>query len=359
MEEVRQARRIAVTAAYGGGGLGLFAATLAGVVISQAKLTRRAIKPLGVAPLCADGVYGSEYDGEPIVLALLGDSSMVGYGVTRVAETPGALLGTGLSRFARRPVRIVSAAAVGATSPSLAVQVDMVLDDRPDAALIFIGANDVTHRIRPSVAVGHLGLAVRRLFTGGAQVVVGTCPDLSTILPTRPPLRWIARRWSRQLATAQTVVVVESGGRTVSLTDLLGPEFVARRHEMLCHDRYHPSAAAYARAAEALLPSLAAALGIGPDPAAVPEPERGEGVRSLPAAAVEAAAAAGTEVTPTAVAGRERGPWGRWAELRHRIRVRVGHVETPAAPTSSPPQPPPGAGIGDNGESPRAVEEAV
>ena len=69
--------------------------------------------------------------------------------------------------------------------------------------------------------------AVRQLRAAGAQVVVGTCPDLGTVQPIRPPLRWLARRWSRQLAAAQTVAVVEEGAWTVSLADLLGPRFAA------------------------------------------------------------------------------------------------------------------------------------
>ena len=128
-----------------------------------------------------------------------------------------------------------------------------------------IGANDVTHRIDKSVAVRHLAQAVpRACATLGAEVVVGTCPDLGTIEPVAQPLRLLARRWSRDLAAAQTVAVVEAGGRTVSLGDLLGPEFAERPHEMFSADRFHPSPAGYARAAAALLPSVCAALGIWP-----------------------------------------------------------------------------------------------
>ncbi|MGB9378362.1 MAG: hypothetical protein WCB04_12705, partial [Mycobacteriales bacterium] len=43
-------------------------------------------------------------------------------------------------------------------------------------------------------------------------------------------------------------------------------------------------------------------------------------VSSLAEAAAVAAGEPGTEVTGTEVAGRERGPEGRWVVLRHRIR---------------------------------------
>src|SRR2546429_6684469 len=132
----------------------------------------------------------------------------------------------------------------------------------------------------------------------------------------------MARRWSRQLAVAQTVAVVEAGGRTVSLGDLLGPQFDAEPDRMFSTDRFHPSADGYAAAAGALLPTVLTALQPGDEPRRLGV---GEGVRSLPRAAVEAADRAGTEVSRTDVAGRERGPAGRWAQLRHRGWRRPEH----------------------------------
>ena len=120
---------------------------------------------------------------------------------------------------------------------------------------------------------------------------MGTCPDLGTVEPVPQPLRWIARRWSRQLAAAQTIVVVEAGGRTVSLGDILGPEFAASPKEMFGPDRFHPSAAGYASAAAALLPSVCAALDVwfGGRAEQAPDLGRGEGVPPIALAAVEAA----------------------------------------------------------------------
>jgi hypothetical protein len=177
-----------------------------------------------------------------------------------------------------------------------------------------VGANDVTHRVRPSEAVRHLVEAVRRLVAADCAVVVGTCPDLGTIEPIAQPLRTIARRWSRMLAAAQTIAVVEAGGRTVSLGDILGPEFAADRG-MFSADRFHPSATGYARAAAAMLPSVVDAAGL-PHPQ---DPNRpGDGVLPVAQAAVAAADAAGTEVAGVELGGSSRGPRGRWAFLRLR-----------------------------------------
>jgi lysophospholipase L1-like esterase len=215
-------------------------------------------------------------------------------------------------------VQLHNFAVVGCTSKRLGYQVEEVLEVRPDIAVILIGANDVTHRSGAGAAVRHLADAVRRLRLIDAQVIVGTCPDLGSVQPIRPPLRWLARMWSRQLAAAQTVAVVEAGGRTVSLGSLLGPTFAAQPHRMFSFDRYHPSADGYALAASVLLPTVVAAMRtpISKQQAA----ESGvDGVRSLPQAAAEAVRHAGTEVSRVRVAGRERGPAGRWAQLRRRM----------------------------------------
>jgi hypothetical protein len=142
----------------------------------------------------------------------------------------------------------------------------------------------------------------------------------------------VARRASRILAAAQTIAVVEAGGRSVSLGDLLGPEFLAAPGQMFSADRFHPSAAGYAAAAAALLPSAGAALGHFNVADDSPSRTHGEGVLPLAQAAVEAADAAGTEVAPAALAGRDRGTMGRWVQLRHRIRQVT---TTPAEPATT------------------------
>ncbi|MDP9395237.1 MAG: SGNH/GDSL hydrolase family protein [Actinomycetota bacterium] len=317
MIRVRRARRIAVAAAYGGGGAGAVGAAVFGLLATQAKIARRTIGLPTAQPPAASGWYGTG-SGEELRVAFLGDSTAAGLGVHRPQETPGAVLAAGLARLSGRAVRLTNVAVTGARSTDLERQVQLALEDRPHVAVIMIGANDVTHRVRPSTSVRLLEQAVRRLRAADVEVVVGTCPDLGTIEPIAQPLRWVARRWSRQLAAAQTIAVVEAGGRTVSLGDVLAPEFAARPSEMFGPDRFHPSAAGYGSAASALLPSACAAIGCSAEVEAPPDVRRGEGLRSVAVAAVEAAERPGTEVSGAQVAGRERGPRGRWALLRHR-----------------------------------------
>ena len=163
-----------------------------------------------------------------------------------------------------------------------------------------IGANDVTSRTRPAVSVRHLADAVRRLTAAGCEVVVGTCPDLGTIRPIAQPLRTFARRWSREMAAAQTVAVVEAGGRTVSLGSVLGPAFASDR-SMFSVDEFHPSAVGYAQAAAVLLPSVADAVGVWPAP---------------PTAACAPSAAAPCARSPGPRRGRPAGPAPRSSRPR-------------------------------------------
>jgi lysophospholipase L1-like esterase len=329
MGRIDRIRQVAVAAAYGGGGVGLLSMLAVGTLLGEAKLARRTIGPAQSPPPRCDGRYGTEYDGPPLRLAVLGDSSAAGYGVALPRETPGALLAAGLAERLHRPVTLCSLAVVGSTSAGLVPQCEDAVELRPDLAVILVGANDVTHRVPATVAVAHLAMTVRQLRAVGTRVVVGTCPDLGTIRPIAQPLRWLTRRWSRQMAAAQTIAAVEAGAATVSLGDLLGPEFDAAPEAMFSADRFHPSAVGYAAAASAMLPTVVAAATADDLSTVGGAPGADAGIRSLAQAAAEAADRAGTEVTGARVAGREHGPAGRWAHLRHRVRQLTERPQDP------------------------------
>jgi lysophospholipase L1-like esterase len=340
-----RARRIALQAAYGGGGLGLIGAAVAAVLVSQAVLVRRAIPKDLYTPPESAGLYGAERDGVPLRFALIGDSTAAGLGADYPAQTPGALLAHGLSEALERPVEVSCPAFPGAQSQHLHAQVDQVLESKPDVVAILVGANDVIRRVAPSTAVRHLDEVVRQFIALDIPVVVATCPDLSQVESLRWPLRWIIQRWSRELAAAQTVAVVTAGGRTVSLADLLGDAFSRRPGELFSRDHFHPSPEGYRLVAEALLPSLLAAGGHSPALAGAPSAGWGsgevprQGVRSLENAAAEAASVAGTEVAPLpgAQGGAVAGLWGELRNRLNRITEWVPRELIPAALSQSAP----------------------
>jgi lysophospholipase L1-like esterase len=319
MGRASRARRIA---AYGGGGLGALGlgagATFYGLLVGQSKLARRRIPAPESDPPATDGstwrASGVAAD-EPILLAWLGDSLAAGYGARRQIDTPSVRMAIAVSAATHQPVRLANVAVVGSESSALPQQV-AALADPPDVAVIVIGANDVTHRIKPKDAVRDLAAAVVQLRGMDAEVIVGTCPDLGTIRPIGQPLRSLVRRLSRNLAAAQTIAVVEAGGRTVSLGDLLGPLFSDRR-DLFSDDQFHPSAEGYAEAADALLPSVLDALGLHTE-------ARGAGAlplrraRPVARAAAQAAVLPGTEVAAAEVHGEPVGRRGRWARVLRR-----------------------------------------
>ncbi|QBX54598.1 SGNH/GDSL hydrolase family protein [Nocardioides seonyuensis] len=329
MSKASAARRLAASAAFGGGGLSLLGAGLYGVLVAEARIARRIIGDTTGEPPDSTGWYGRGRPGPAIRVALLGDSSAAGYGVERVEDTPGAQLASGIANQADRRVHLRAFAVVGAMSSDLAKQVDAALPTDPDLAVILVGANDVTHTVLPAASVRHLDEGVRRLQDAGVAVLVGTCPDLGTVRPIPPPLKQVARHWSRRIAAAQTITTVEAGGRTVSLGDILGPEFEAAPALMFGPDRFHPSADGYKQLAAILIPSCLAALGLIPEDEARPEAYRGEGVLPVAAAAVRAVRTPGTELGGTEVSGAQRGLRGRWVELRRRRRRPSGEPESP------------------------------
>lgn len=322
MSRASRARAISQAAAVGGAGLVGAGGAVYTLLRGQTALARRRIGVPDTPPPDPNGRYGHG-SGEPVHLAVLGDSGAAGFGVERAEQTTGAMMAAGLALSIGRPVQLQCVAVVGAQSGDLAEQLEQVLTDPPDAAVIMVGANDVAHRVTPGHSVAILSDAVKTLREAGVEVVVGTCPDLGTVRPIPHPLKLIARRWSRSLAAAQTVAVVECGGRSVALADLLGPEFDAHPDQMFGPDRFHPSATGYAAVAAVIVPSLHAVL-TRSEPAHATAGE----VLAVDQAAAAAAEVGGTEV---AASGQEpaRGRWGRLAlpaVLRRREREPVTAV---------------------------------
>ncbi len=242
------------------------------LLTGQAEQARNVIPKAWDIPPRADGIYapgggavrrwvrGEVFD---VHLMIFGDSTATGYGCQDAEDVPGVRMARGLAEQSGQLVRLSTKAIVGASSKGLAGQVDamLVAGPPPDAAVIMIGANDVTvlNGIGPSAR--RLGAAVQRLHSVGTTVIVGTCPDLGVITAIPQPLRWTARSVGLRLARAQAAEVRAAGGVPVPLADLMAPHFQYQPDVMFSDDRFHPSATGYALAAEQLLVSLREAMG--------------------------------------------------------------------------------------------------
>jgi lysophospholipase L1-like esterase len=263
-------RSVAARTATGAGrlaGLTLAAGTLSGVVVLAGQViaarSRSYAKPdLNFGLRTTIGPVGAP----PLRLVLLGDSVALGVGVNRPADTVGGqlarLLSEGVPGAPRRRVYLSTVGVTGSRSVDLATQVARaLLAERPDVALILIGANDVTALRRPGESAAYLASAVRRLRDAGIEVVVGTCPDLGAVRALAQPLRQITGWMGRRTARAQAWAACEAGGRVVDLAAETGPVFRADAGT-LSDDGYHPSADGYRVWAHALLPAVAAAAAV-------------------------------------------------------------------------------------------------
>jgi lysophospholipase L1-like esterase len=242
------------------------------LLVGQATHARTVIPKAWGVPPRADGVY-TRGGGPPerwrrgvsadLHLMIFGDSTATGYGCLNADEVPGVLIARGLAEQTGKRVRLSTKAIVGATSKGVCGQVDamFVAGPPPDIAVMMLGANDVTALNGLSQSAQRAGLAVRRLRDRGAVVIVGTCPDLGLISAIPQPLRSLAHERCVQLARAQSASVRAAGGVPVPLAQLLAPKFRAMADAMFSADGYHPSAIAYAHAADALLAALCDALG--------------------------------------------------------------------------------------------------
>ena len=262
-EVTKHLTRAGVALAVLGGVAGGTAYATRELLHRQAARARLAIgKPLGEEAPAGDKHYKKKY-GEPVDLLVLGDSIAAGLGAERPKHTLGGRLARGVAQASRRSVRLRTAAVVGSESSMLATQLaSLPVTYRPHVAVVVVGGNDVTHRVPVAESVRHLVEAIAALRARGAEVVVGTCPDLGALRPVPQPLRALGSRASRQLAEAQRAAALDAGARVVSLAHVVGPFFITNPDEMFSLDRFHPSAHGYKRTAKAMLPSVLAALGV-------------------------------------------------------------------------------------------------
>ena len=191
-------------------------------------------------------------------LMIFGDSTATGYGCTDADEVPGVLIARGLAEESGKRIRLSTKAIVGATSKGLSGQIDamFVAGPPPDAAVVMIGANDITAVNGLPQSARRVGTAVGRLRASGAVVVVGTCPDFGVITAIPQPLRLVARTRGCGWRALQAAAVRAAGGVPVPFSDLMAPEFLKAPEQFFSSDMFHPSAAGYSLAASQLLPAL-------------------------------------------------------------------------------------------------------
>lgn len=210
--------------------------------------------------LSVAGSRAASFDRGVLSLAILGDSLAAGIGAARPEQLPGVRLASGLAAEAGRPVRLITHAKSGTTTPELPAQVDRALLNPPDLAVVIIGANDVLARLSIGTSARILADQVARLIASGVSVVVATCPDLGIVRRIPQPLRTIVRLRSLMLDWAQHRQLSATEASVVSLAKRVSADFFARPADLFSGDAFHPNGVGYALATRELLPPLRVAV---------------------------------------------------------------------------------------------------
>lgn len=239
---IRRSLRRAARVAGGAGGI---AAAVLGSSLAHAIWAARRHPFLPARPLEIDCVLGPE-GGEPLTLAVLGDSSVSGVGAERAEDT----IPYGVARSLAGEYR-VTLRCFGVSGSRLAHVVSEQLPQLaaidPDIVLVCVGTNDITH-VTPLPEVRR---QLRLLATGLKEVapravtVVSGLPAAETALAFRQPLR-AALGASARLYTRLYRAELSRHGITVFDAAPLVKHVFSGNREMFSADLFHPSSAGYA-----------------------------------------------------------------------------------------------------------------
>ncbi|MEK8079278.1 SGNH/GDSL hydrolase family protein [Pseudomonas sp. XK-1] len=226
-------------------------ALLSPLVVPQALYTRRRALRLPPAEGPRQGLAGVEQAGVPLRLLVLGESTVVGVGVSSLQMALVGQLAEALAQRCGRPVAWRACGENGITAEQARVRLLPQMLDQPfDLALLVFGVNDTTHLTPLPCWEAALGNMAAALQGQGAAVAFSGVPPLQhfTALP------WLLRRLLgvRGALLDQRLhrLAIRLGAGHHGVTLEFSGDYLAR-------DGYHPSALGYRVWAEALAASLA------------------------------------------------------------------------------------------------------
>lgn len=208
------------------------------------------------------GTFGPA-SGEPLTFVVMGDSTAAGVGAGDAEHAYPTLLAQRLAAKGRR-VRLVDLGVSGARVADVLERAGAAVNAQPDLLFVGIGANDATHLTSLASIRRDMAELLDRVAAGGARVVVAGAPDMRAAAFLEP-LRSIVGWRGRSVAAAIEEVARSKGVAVVPLAEKTAPFFVEDPDRYYSSDDFHPSAAGYARWADAIYPVLESALeGEGP-----------------------------------------------------------------------------------------------
>jgi lysophospholipase L1-like esterase len=194
--------------------------------------------------------------GDPLRLAVLGDSTVAGVGSPTEAEALAVLIAERVAAAAGRAVHVVGFGVAGARTATVLADQLPRLDGSWDAVVLVVGANDATHATPwPRLRTDAESMLRRAREHAPVVVLVGTPRfHANEIIPE--PLRTMVDRYAGLLRGEQRAAVAAvDGARFVDLAAEASPRFLGRP-EATSVDGFHPSPVGYGFWADAIAPAV-------------------------------------------------------------------------------------------------------
>lgn len=222
---------------------------LAPVLVPLAVRTRRRALRLPPAEGPRRGLAGADLAGEPLHLLVLGESTVVGVGVSCLRAALAGQLAEVLAVRQGRPVAWRACGENGITAAQACERLlPQVLDEPFDLALLVFGVNDTTHLTSLQCWRVALGSMAEALSRRGARVAFSAVPPLQHF----SALPWLLRRVLGMRAALLDASLRQLAGRLGVGHHPLSLAFSA---DYLALDGYHPSSLGYRAWAEGLADS--------------------------------------------------------------------------------------------------------
>ncbi len=214
--------------------------------------TRRTALRLAPAAGPESGLAGAGFEGEPLRLLLIGESTVAGVGASCLDFALAGQLAGALASRLGRPVAWRACGENGITAhEALERLLPRVAEAPVDLVLLVFGVNDTTHFSSSRSWRASLQGLARHFVQRGAHVVLAGVPPLQHF----SALPWLLRQllgWRARLLDGQLKELAAREGLGCCATRL------EMRAEFLALDGYHPSLLGYRIWGEALADWLAA-----------------------------------------------------------------------------------------------------
>jgi len=233
------ARRVVRIGLVIGGAIVLFAALIGAEVAWT--LSREYVE---VPDFDVRVTIGEEFEGEPLRMVIVGDSTTRGLGVERVEQTLGAQVAMKVAESIGRPVELHGYGVSGAVSADVPDQLREVASRDVDVIVVEVGSNDVTHRTSLGDVDRHTERLLRAAKDRSEIVVLGSAGRLNS--PNFPqPLRWIVMQRANAVRDRQRAVARRLDVPFMDVKRDVSPAYDAAGRSANSRDLFHPSAEGY------------------------------------------------------------------------------------------------------------------